>query len=104
MNFPLPKSKALVPALIAFLAYKGKINIPGLLPIAVAQTLNTIKQNSPGLTSMLEFGALGDNTGTPRTYAQTVAQINRLSSPSPINSYNGLKMTDSRLPFSGYEQ
>lgn len=88
MKVETPKSKALVPGLIALLAYKGKINIPGLLPIAVAQTLNTIKQTSPSIQELFDFGGYG---ARPRTYAETVAAI-RANSPSPQAQYNGLQL------------
>ena len=88
MNIQTPKSRALVPGLIALLAYKGKINIPGLLPIAVAQTMNTIKQTSPAIQSAFTFDGYG---ARPRTYAETVAAI-RANSPSPQAQYNGLQL------------
>lgn len=88
MKIQAPKSRALVPGLIALLAYKGKINIPGLLPIAVAQTMNTIKQTSPAIQSAFEFDGYG---ARPRTYAETVAAI-RANSPSPQAQYNGLQL------------
>lgn len=88
MNIQTPKSRALVPGLIALLAYKGKINIPGLLPIAVAQTMNTIKQTSPAIQNAFTFDGYG---ARPRTYAETVAAI-RANSPSPQAQYNGLQL------------
>ena len=88
MNIQTPKSRALVPGLIALLAYKGKINIPGLLPIAVAQTMNTIKQTSPAIQNAFTFDGYG---ARPRTYAETVAAI-RANSPSPQAQYNGMML------------
>jgi len=88
MNIQTPKSRALVPGLIALLAYKGKINIPGLLPIAVAQTMNTIKQTSPAIQSAFTFDGYG---ARPRTYAETVAAI-RANSPNPMSQYQGLRV------------
>jgi hypothetical protein len=110
MNIQTPKSRALVPGLIALLAYKGKINIPGLLPIAVAQTMNTIKQTSPAIQSAFTFDGYG---ARPRSYAETVAAI-RASSPQPQAQYSGMLtapmpnfnglMTAPMPNFNGYSQ
>lgn len=88
MNITTPKSRALVPGLIALLAYKGYIKTPGLLPIAIAQTLNTIKETSPAIQSAFTFDGMG---ARPRTYAETVAAI-QSSSPNPMSQYQGLRV------------
>ena len=88
MKIDAPKSKALVPGLIALLAYKGYIKTPGMLPIAVAQTLNTIKENSPDIQKLFSFDGYG---ARPRTYAETVAAI-QSNSPNPMSQYQGLRV------------
>lgn len=88
MNIQTPKSRAVIPGLIALLAYKGKINVPGLFPIAVAQLMNTIKQTSPAVQSMFTFDGMNGNR--PRTYAETVAAI-QATSPQPLAQYSGLR-------------
>lgn len=112
MNITTPKSRALVPGLIALLAYKGYIKTPGLLPIAIAQTMNTIKETSPAIQNAFTFDGMG---ARPRTYAETVAAI-KSSSPNPMSQYQGLTlgtvptysgMSVGRLPGysgSGYSQ
>ena len=97
MNIQTPKSRAVIPGLIALLAYKGKINVPGLFPIAVAQLMNTIKQTSPAVQSMFTFE--GMNSNRPRTYAETVAAI-QATSPQPMAQYSGLR-TGTLPAFSG---
>jgi hypothetical protein len=87
MNIQTPKSRAVIPGLIALLAYKGKINVPGLFPIAVSQLMNTIKQTSPSVQSMFTFE--GMNEQRPRTYAETVAAI-RETMPQPRAEYSGI--------------
>lgn len=86
MNITTPKSRALVPGLIALLAYKGYIKTPGLLPIAIAQTMNTIKETSPAIQNAFTFDGMGSR---PRTYADTVAAI-QSTSPQPMAQYSGL--------------
>lgn len=86
MNITTPKSRALVPGLIALLAYKGYIKTPGLLPIAIAQTMNTIKETSPAIQNAFTFDGMGSR---PRTYAETVAAI-QSTSPQPMAQYSGL--------------
>jgi hypothetical protein len=88
MNIQTSKTRAIIPGLIAILAYKGKINVPGLFPIAVAQLMNTIKQTSPSVQSMFTFE--GVKSDRPRTYAETVAAI-QATSPQPLAQYNGLR-------------
>lgn len=88
MNITTPKSRALVPGLIALLAYKGYIKTPGLLPIAIAQTMNTIKETSPAIQNAFTFDGMG---ARPRTYAETVAAI-QSSSPNPMSHYQGLQL------------
>lgn len=88
MNIQTPKSKALIPGLIALLAYKGKINVPGLLPVAIAQLMNTIKETSPDIQKMFTFEGMNGNR--PRTYAETVAAI-QATSPQPLAQYSGLR-------------
>lgn len=88
MNITTPKSRALVPGLIALLAYKGYIKTPGLLPIAIAQTMNTIKETSPAIQNAFTFDGMG---ARPRTYAETVAAI-QSSSPNPMSQYQGLTL------------
>jgi len=97
MNIQTPKSKALIPGLIALLAYKGKINVPGLLPVAIAQLMNTIKETSPDIQKMFTFE--GMNSNRPRTYAETVAAI-QATSPQPMAQYSGLR-TGTLPQFSG---
>ena len=88
MNITTPKSRALVPGLIALLAYKGYIKTPGLLPIAIAQTMNTIKETSPAIQNAFTFDGMGER---PRTYAETIAAIQQ-SSPNPMSQYQGLRV------------
>ena len=97
MNIQTPKSKALIPGLIALLAYKGKINVPGLLPVAIAQLMNTIKETSPDIQKMFTFEGMSGNR--PRTYAETVAAI-QATSPQPMAQYSGLR-TGTLPQFSG---
>ena len=97
MNMQTPKSKAVIPGLIALLAYKGKINVPGLLPVAIAQLMNTIKETSPDIQKMFTFE--GMNSNRPRTYAETVAAI-QATSPQPMAQYSGLR-TGTLPQFSG---
>ena len=97
MNIQTPKSKALIPGLIALLAYKGKINVPGLLPVAIAQLMNTIKETSPDIQKMFTFEGMSGNR--PRTYAETVAAI-QATSPQPMAQYSGLR-TGTLPAFSG---
>ena len=88
MNIQTLKSRAVIPGLIALLAYKGKLTVPGLFPIAVAQLMNTIKQTSPAVQSMFTFEGMNGNR--PRTYAETVAAI-QATSPQPLAQYSGLR-------------
>ena len=97
MNIQTPKSKALIPGLIALLAYKGKINVPGLLPVAIAQLMNTINEASPDIQKMFTFEGMSGNR--PRTYAETVAAI-QATSPQPMAQYSGLR-TGTLPQFSG---
>jgi len=100
MNIQAPKTQALVPGLIALLAYKGKLNIPGLLPVAVSQTLNTLRATTPALEGIANpFSGLNDQ---PRTYAQTVAAINR-NAIGPQTAYSGLQLANRAPGYSGLQ-
>lgn len=81
-----PKSRIVIPAIIALLAYKKKINVPNLLPIAIAQLMNTARQTSPAINSMFTFDGYG---ARPRTYSETIAAINA-GAPGPRSQYSGL--------------
>jgi len=98
MNIQAPKTQALVPGLIALLAYKGKLNIPGLLPVAVTQTLNTLRMTTPALEGIANpFSGMNDQ---PRTYAQTIAAINR-NAIGPQTAYSGLTLANRAPGYSG---
>lgn len=107
LKLDLPKSRALVPGLIAFLAYRGKINIPGLLPIAVAQTLNTIRASSPSIDDMFNWQYSGYGSGL--TYAETLRRINAgprsgLSLAANAPGFSGFNFAPNQPGFSGYKQ
>jgi len=100
MNIQAPKTQALVPGLIALLAYKGKLNIPGLLPVAVSQTLNTLRATTPALEGIANpFSGFNDQ---PRTYAQTVAAINR-NAIGPQTAYSGIELANRAPGYSGLQ-
>ena len=115
INFP---SLAMaVPAVIAVAASRKMIDIPGLFPMAVDQTVNAIIDKFPALKKAFDF-EFGDakpvkgysqNMGaiTPRSYRDTMRAIEArggLSITDQPRTYSGLSITNQPRTYSGYSQ
>lgn len=112
INFPA--LHIAVPAGVAFASSRKMIDIPGLFPMAVDQTVNAIINHFPSLKKAFDFD-FGDTKPvkgyaqsmgamTPRSYRDTMRAIearNGLSlTDRPLN-YSGLSVTDRAMSYSG---
>jgi len=114
INFP--SLSMAVPAVIAVAASRKMIDIPGLFPMAVDQTVNAIIDRFPALKKAFDFD-FGDakpvkgysqtlGAITPRSYRDTMRAIearNGWSTGEPP-SYSGISISDKPTTYSGYSQ
>lgn len=115
INFPA--LSIAVPAGVAFASSRKMIDIPGLFPMAVDQTVNAIINHFPSLKKAFDFD-FGDTKPvkgynqsmgamTPRSYRDTMRAIEARSGLSvtgmPLN-YGGLTVTNNPLAYGGYTQ
>lgn len=112
INFPA--LHIAVPAAVAFASARKMIDIPGLFPMAVDQTVNAVINHFPALKKAFDF-EFGDTKPvkgysqamgaiTPRSYRDTMRAIeakNGLTLTDRSMSYGGLSITDSQMPYSG---
>lgn len=112
INFPA--LSLAVPAAVAFASSRKMIDIPGMFPMAVDQTVNAIIDYFPSLKKAFDF-EFGDTKPvkgysqtmgaiTPRSYRDTMRAIearNGLSVTNMPMNYGGLSITDSQMPYSG---
>lgn len=113
INFPA--LSIAVPAVVAVASAKKMIDVPGLFPMAVDQTVNAIINHFPALKKAFDFDFDKKGFGysqprgaiTPRSYRDTMRAIEARSGLSvtdqPMN-YGSLSITDRPSEYSGYTQ
>jgi len=115
INFPA--LHIAVPAAVAFASARKMIDIPGLFPMAVDQTVNAVINHFPALKKAFdfEFGDTKPTRGysqamgaiTPRSYRDTMRAIeakNGMVFTDKPMTYNGLQISDRPMTYNGYTQ
>lgn len=113
INFPA--LSIAVPAAVAVASAKKMIDVPGLFPMAVDQTVNAIINHFPALKKAFDFDFSTTKAGysqamgaiTPRSYRDTMRAIEARSGLSITDrpmSYGSLSITDRPQEYSGYTQ